>query len=496
MLRWQAMRRLPALLLLAASGCAQLFGIDDTTGPNVDPARVSLTMERWSIGAAVSKNPLDMSMQSADFLLDDGTGNFMKLAGELTSSATFSALLPTGSPPVLFSLPDLGPRFERLWATPARDRRGIFGVFEHPNPEAALPNSQLMLTIALPSMYASNESFRIEAIGAWMARGLAGAELPAPDVGNMTIAPPALAYSSFGRLTGSPAARITSQDVVVVERYVGNQLTGVYQVPPFDQTDGTDPINANLVAVPANKPLSAMVMPTTYAQRYSAVRPAVGTLGQAWYVNAAPGWSLGSNTGPRLHAGGVAMTDTMITTMFGNPFESLNWRSLIQFVTAETRSYTFMGMAMTLSAQMYTVTEATGTLTFDMPAGLPINIRANQVPLSTDGMSVTLDLSKPVEVDAITDNPKATVYFVSLYEVALSSDGMTVERKLVVDAAITGEPKFKLPQDLFVPGHYYYFDFRCMLGGYMNAVMGDFQTFMLPYSVSRADSAVFQVVMQ
>jgi hypothetical protein len=330
-----------------------------------------------------------------------------------------------------------------------------------------------------------------------MARGLTAMELPPPDL-NQTSINTTLAYSSFGRMTQSPATRITSQDVVVVERYIPNQLTGIYQVPPFDQTEGTDPITANMVPVPANKPLAATITPSTYASRFSAVRPAVSGLSQGWNVVAAPGWSIGATAGPLLRAGGSAMTDTSISTMFGNPFESLDWRSLFQFAATETRSYTFMGMAIGLSAQMYNLVEppATGSITVDMAAGLPVNIRANEVPLSVDGMAVMLDLTKPIEVDAITDNAKATVYYATLYEVALSSDGTSVTRTPIVEAATTGEPKLKFPQELFQVGHYYYFDFRCVLGGFMNAAMGDFQTLTLPYTVSRADSAVFQVVMQ
>jgi len=496
MLRLGPMRLLGVALLFAATGCAQLFGIDETTGPNTDPARVSLTMQRWSVGASVSKNPQDLTMEMGTFLVDDGAGGYTTLAAEHTATDQLSALLETGTPPILFSLPAMTP-YQRLWATPNRDRRGVYAVFEHPSPQEPLPNSAIMLTATLPSAYASNESFRVEAIGAWMAYGLVAANLPAPDAMNTAIST-TIPFMSFSRTTGSPAARITSQDVVVFERYVGNQLTGIYQAPPFDQTDGPDPITAQVVSVPANKPLTATIMQSTYAQRFSAVRPAVSGNGQSWIVNAAPGWSIGSVTGPRLHAGGVGMpTDTMIATMFGNPFESLDWRSLFQYVVQANRTYMFMGtLALGLSAQLYMVAEPSGTLTLDMPAGLPINIRANQTPLSTDGMAVMLDPTKPVEVDAIMDKPAATVYFVALYEVTTSADGMAAERRLLVDALTTGEPKVKFPRDLFQTDRFYYFDFRTMQGGYLQAANGDLQTLTLPYSVSRADSAVFQVVAQ
>jgi hypothetical protein len=351
-----------------------------------------------------------------------------------------------------------------------------------------------MLMATLPSAYVASESFRVEAVGAWMARGLMSTELPLPGMGVSTVST-ILPYSSFNRTTGSPAARITSQDVVVFTRYVGNLLTGVYQAPPFDQTGGTDTITANMVAVPANRPLSAMVMPSTYMQRFSAVRPSVSGLAQSWFVNAAPGWSIGFSAGPLLQAGSSAMTDAMITSMFGNPFESLDWRSVFQFSASASRTYMFMGtLAVGLSAQLYTVTEPTGTIALDMPAGLAINIRANQIPLSLDGMTVALDLTKAVEVDAITDKPSSTTYLVSLFEVAPSMDGMSAARTLLLDALTTGEPKFRIPPEFFQVGHYYYFDFRSVQGGYTNAAMGDLVTYKLPYSVSRADSAVFQVV--
>ena len=92
--------------------------------------------------------------------------------------------------------------------------------------------------------------------------------------------------------------------------------------------------------------------------------------------------------------------------------------------------------------------------------------------------------------------PKIHELVVALYEVAMSADGMSAERHLLVDALTTGEPKVKFPRDLFQTDHFYYFDFRAMQGGYLQAADGDLQTLTLPYQISRADSAVFQVVAQ
>jgi hypothetical protein len=487
----QWMRRLPALLLVAASGCAQLFGIDETSGPNVDPSRVSVTIEHWSIGAEVVKTPQDLTMESGDFLLDDGAGNYTKLAAEHSNINTLSIALPEGTPPVLFTLPDMPAPIKRLWAMPARDKLGTFSVFEHENPQAPLTMSELAVSAMLPTPYVSNESFRLEAIGAWMGGTVTPTQLADGTASTVTAT---VAYSTFARMTGSPAARISNKDAIVLERYRGNTLTGAWVGAGFDQTDGADPVMATIDAVAASTMVTATVTPSTYAQRYTGVRPAVTGIAQSWSINASPGWSAGSNIGPRLEAGTVAPTDTMISAMFGNPFEGRGWKALLQLTTSAARTYMFQGVAMSLSASMYTVAEPSTSLVLDLPAGLPVSVQVNQIPLITDGNTLTLDLSKPVEISATVDKPNGTLYAATLYEVTLSSDMMAVERRAIVDAITTGEPKLRVPQELFTVGHYYYVDFRTMQGGYAGAMTGDLQTLTLPYSVSRADSGVFQVV--
>ena len=489
------MRVLPATLLVAATGCAQIFGLDVTSSPDADPSRVSLTMSRWSVGAAISKNPLDMSKETAQFLVDDGT-MFTPFAAELRTVDTWSAPIPTGTPAVKFSLPDLPKPYTRLWMQPARDRRGVFIAFEHPSPQPPLPNSTIQVMATLPSPYASNESFQVQAIGAWMARGIVTADgLPDP-ITNPTTFNVTLPYSSFTQMSASPKARITSLDTVVLLRYVANKLTGVYQSPPFDQSDGMDTIMASMLAVQPIKTLSAVAMPSVYGQRFSAVRPAVSGQGQSWLLTAAPGWSIGQTAGPRLDAATIAATDTSFTAMYGNPFESLDWRAMFSVASGTSRTHMFMDtIAMTLGATMQTIAEPTGTITIDFPAGLPINIRANQTPLSTDGMMLPLDLSKPVEVDAILDKPGATLYVVTLVECTPNSDATAVDRTIVVDALVTGEPKVRFPPDMFKVGSWYYLNFNVINGGFVNAASGDMQMYTLPSSASRADSAVFQVVM-
>ncbi|MGF2075735.1 hypothetical protein, partial [Enterococcus casseliflavus] len=65
---------------------------------------------------------------------------------------------------------------------------------------------------------------------------------------------------------------------------------------------------------------------------------------------------------------------------------------------------------------------------------------------------------------------------------------------IVVDALTTSEPKIALPPDLFAVDHWYAIDVRSVHGGFTGAADGDLESFELPVSISRADSAVFQVV--
>lgn len=484
------------LLLIGVAGCAQVFGIDNTSGRDADPARVSVQMQKVQIGATVIKGALDLSMQSATFLEDDGAGGFATTPGEFQPPDTFSAAIPVGTPGVMFTTPNQPTPLKHLWTTPARNRTGNYVLFEHADPQEPYPTSALTLQVTLPTAFVSSERFRIEAIGAWSARNLTtGTETAPPDLGYTSFTT-TLQYNTFGRMLSTPVRRISNSDVVVLERYVGARLTGVYQASSFDQTEGTDTISAMMSTLTANLPFNAMVNGPSITQRFSAVRPMVGAPAIAWTINASPGFSVGSNSGVMLLAGNAdPALNEMIMTMFPNPFESLSWPAVVQLTARETRTYTFSGFPVVLAAFMYTVAEpSSATITFDMPAGLPINLRANLTPLTTDGMTIPLDLTKAVEIDAQLDKPNNTLYEISVYEVGVNTAMTGAEVTHVIDALTTGEAKFRLPPELFKVDHYYFVSFRSMQGGYTNAAMGDMQTLTLPYSVSAADSAVFKVV--
>lgn len=484
--------RLWPLALLCGGGCAQLFGLEETTGsPDAPPNEVSLAVQRVSIGSTVVKAPQDMSAQMATFYVDDAAQGYTTTPGALIPPNTFTAPVMEGTPPVLFTTPDMVSRF---FATSRAQRVNVY-AFERPGAATAATTSNIQVTVTLPSAYVSNESFNIVAIGPWTQHPLAAGELPAPDLGNTAINTPLIDYTTqFSSMLGSAVTvrpKITATDYVVLLRSVGNRLTGFLE-SQFEQGDATDVITGTMTAVATDRTLNATIDPTGYAMRYSAVRPATTGLSIGWNINAAPGGSDGSSRGIQLMAGGSAMTDTMVTTMYGNPFDGHGWKAVLSFNTSSNRTYTFMTAPVPLSATMSTMLDASQATALTLPAGLPITIRANLVNLTSDGMMLPLDLTKPVVVDANIDKISATYYSLALYEIEVA--GMTSARKLIVEAVTAGMPSFKLPQSLFQVGRHYVLQFRAHDGGFANAAAGDFQTFTLPYSTSSLDSGLFTVV--
>jgi hypothetical protein len=487
------MRAWPATLLCAATGCAQIFGLDTTTSaPDANVDRASLQIQRVSVGATVIKAPQDLTGQTASFYQDDGAGALIKVAGELGPMDTFTAPINTGTPAVMFTLPDMTSHY---FATPARAQKGSYTVFEHPNPEPAAATAKIMLSATLPSPYTGTEQFYLYSVGAWTQHQLTAAELPDPLASSTTIAPTApIDYSSFSSIFDpTMKTRIIASDYLLLLRYQNATLTGVMQ-SQFEQSDMTDPVSGSMTAVNATDSVSVMIDPAGYSTRFSAVRPAPSGLGMAWYLTAAPGASVGATSGVQLKSGGAAMTDTMVTTMFANPFESLSWKSLFIYITSTNRmtAYTYMGMPVALGAGMTQVFEKGSMTAVTMPAGLPITVRANLTTLTTDGMSVMLDLTKPVEISADIDRTSG----ISAYAVTLSEIQPNGSLEAVTTAAFTGMPKINLPQELFSVGKTYVIRFTTYAGAFTAAATGDFQTFTLPYSSAYLDSGAFTVVDQ
>ncbi len=480
--------------LVAGTGCAQLFGLDNTTGVDANVDVATLQVQRVSIGATVIKAPQDLTGQTAQFIQADGS----RLDGELSGTDTFTSILP-GTPPVLFTVPDkLVPR--RLMALPARAQKHMLLEYEHPGKQEPLPSSQIALAVTLPSAYVTGQTFAVQSIGAWMGYNLVAADLPAVDTGATSISR-TVPYSSFNSLVGQDKSRITMSDVTLVLRYTGAALSGVLQAQ-FDQTDGADGVSGTMTAVTADKTAGGMVDTAGITTRFTAVRPTTAAPAYSWRINAAPAWSLANDTGVRLSSAAVPATDTTFTTpMWGNPFESLDWKAVLSFSASSSRTYTYtenaMSLPVALSTTMFQLAEPSDALDVTMPAGLPTTVRANQMLLTSDGMTLPLDLTKPVEVDAIVDKPTNTLYELAVVQLGIDATGMTpvITRTFVLYmyTTATGMPVFEIPPDTFTVGKTYYITVRSTQGGYTSAGDGDLTVASLPLAVSTLDSGVFTV---
>jgi hypothetical protein len=469
-----------AALLVGLAGCAQLFGIDNTTGSNVDAPGpgAHVSFRRASIGTTTLVAPLDLSTTNdkVTFLVPDASdpSGYQHVPGAVEALGVWHADIAV-KPLVDFTI--FGGR--HLWALSSSDLHVETAQLEHPNADMASPTAMLNMNVNVPATTAS-DGFQLEAIGAWSYFNLAA------EAAGTTTLTDTLAYSMFAPMGAQKVARIVPADTVVLLRHdtATNDLTGVFQTS-FDQAD-TNTLTGTLAVVTPDRTLDVNINPGALATRYTAVRPAVSGLGMNWALVAAPGYTRGIVAGPGLAAAGVAVADTKITHTYGNPFTSLGWNELLYYTTAESR--TFMpasGPAIALYAGLYSVTEPSANLTLDLPAGLPESISVNDVPVTSDGMQIDVDAQKLAHVTFVADHPTNAVYEAVLSKV--TATGLA----FVIDALSNDAGGLWLPADAFETGQQYTIEVVCIQGGYPNAATGDLETTMLPFHLGYNYSGVF-----
>lgn len=487
-------RATPAVLgVTLLCSCAQLAGIDETSAGS--PDRVTLTMERVSVGATIVRAPMDLTGLTAQYLVPDDAepDGLRRVEAELLQTDTWSAAIKApAAPPVVFDLPDtFAPRHHYDFGL--RNLYGLFSRMEHPNAEPAPAGAMLTVGAMLPSAFAATERFQLFTLGSWNIRNFPAAEEPL--VGATMFGPVTFPFSAMASITGRPLEKITTADAVMFLRYIGQRLTGVMEATPFDQT-GTDMIMGTLTNVPADQQLMVMVgPPATVAARFAPARPAVPNVSMAWSLRAAPGYEVGNDNGPLLLQAGVAMVDSgAIDVMYGNPFVSKGWPTTLTWSTAASRTYTPAGQTLPaqLLAGLYQIVQPTAGLVLDLPAGLPEVISIDNRPLSSDGAMIPKP-TQPVRVTFASSITNNTLYMVSLLELVPNAADTALVAKSVL--ASTGlKPEFTLPPDLFVPGKLYVLRAVCVQGGYPSAADGDLRARTLPIAVGYLDSGVFTVM--
>lgn len=475
------------------AGCAQLAGIDETSGPTT-PDQATLSVERVSIGSAVVVGPQDLSANTAQFLVPDDTAEdgFSHVDAELVANDTWGAKVP-GAPAVLFDLPDKPDPQKRMLDLGIRNTFMSFGVLEHPNPEA--PPGAAMLTVrgTLPSAYAATESLQVYIVGAWAQRAIPGADLPM--VGDTAFGPVTFAYGMMNALTQRPLEKITTADAVLLLRYIGNRLTGVMEGAPFEQT-GSDMVMGTMTNVAPAETLDIMVgPPAAVAARFAPARPAVPNLSMVWSLHAAPGAQYAFDSGPLLHQAAVAMADTgMVNATYGNPFVAKGWPTTLTWQATASRSYTPAGQTLpaTLQAGLQQIVAPTPSQVLDFPAGLPEAISIDGRPLSTDGVTIAKP-TQPVSVTFVSAIQTNTLYAVNLYELVPNAGGTALSHQLVLSTYALA-PRATFPPGLFEAGKIYVLRAYCIQGGLPKAAEGDLRVRSLPYAHGFLDSGVFTVM--
>lgn len=484
---------LPGLALGGLVGCAQLAGIDETSGPGAD-SRVSLKMERISIGATVVRAPMDLTGLAAEYLVADDVAEdgYQHVPADLLELDTWSAAVGTGTPAIRFFTPDYPDAISRILDFPQRVYLGLFGAMEHPNPQPAPPGATLTVRATLPTGFAATESFQLYTLGSWSVRGFPAGELPA--VGATAFGPVTFPFSAATSLSGRPLEKITPADAVLLLRYVGNKLTGVMEAAPFEQT-GMDTLMGTMTAVAPAETLAIQVgPPASVAARFAPARPALPNVSMAWYLHAAPGYEVANDNGPLLNAAGVAMADTgMVSQTYGNPFVAKGWPTVLTWTTVAARTYkpAAQTLSIDLHAGLFQVVKPAGGMVLDLPVGLPEVISIDGMPLSTDGLTVAKP-TRPAEVTFVVGAAMDTFYQLQVYEIVPNMGSTALTQKLVMSTAGL-EPKLVVPADTFVAGHAYSLRAICVQGGHPGLAEGDFTRRELPIAVGYLDSGVFTV---
>jgi len=487
------MGRSPLLLLsLSLVGCAQIAGIDETSGPApVDSA--TLALDRYSIGAMVLQEPLELAALSATYLVPDAADPtiFERVPADELIPGTWAADIKTGTPSVMFTLPDKPEPYFRIFQGVGRNLRSLFQIAEHANPTPPDPGSTIAVNLTLNDAWAvATDTLTFYVVGAWAERPF-GADAP---VDTATTHAVSIDYTTATSLNGQPLARISPDDVPLFLEYQGPNLVSSYEATGFSQT-GADTIAGTMLTVARDQTIAAApVAPMTVQTRFSQGRPSVGGFAMSWRITAAPGAAAGQMIGPRLTSGAIALADTQIDATYGNPFlATRGWESTFLIAASSTRGWTSPEtLPLTLSASLTHVTPA-GALSTELPAPLPIAVSIAANPLATDGLDVMLDLSKGVPVSVLTENRPADLYQIQLLEVVPNADvsALVTVPRLLVTMATKGD--FIIPPELLVLDHRYVIRAMCIAGGYPALATGDLAMRQLPHSVSSYDSGVFTV---
>lgn len=501
------LRAVLCLSLLGSPGCAQLFGIESTSGndggaSDASPTSVTMQVQRISEGPVPVRTPYDVSSYPANFLVADSSpAGFHRVAARAAGD-TWSAELPTGTPPIEVTLGmDVPDQFRRLYALPHRNIKLLYGLYEQPDAVPAPDTGTITATLRLNTPASvpvapspAVESYQLYCVGSWANHGL-----PFTD-GVTTISQAMIPYNvaNWGNISGRPFTKITTSDTMLGLKYSATgQLLGAAEFPAFEQTAGDVAISATLTPIAATA-MDVHISPAALASRLAMAAPtATSGVAMAWNTNASPGWDIANAAGPQLNAAGVLTTDSgAITAPTGNPFASKGWRTTFNLQSNKSRTYAIPQLA-NLVATFYTginaVAELSAGLTVDPPAALPVLVSINAKPLTTDGQTIMIDPATSVVLTMVTDTANPTFYQYNIYELRENAAATALETH-VAYVALTDKATVTIPSDAFTVGKTYWIRAHTISGGFPSFASGNLWDRDLPYSVGYLDAGVFTVV--
>lgn len=479
--------------LFVSSGCAQLFGLDETTAL---PPLVSFTVKRYAVGSTVAIEPMDLTGGTATYLIVDpaAPSGFRMVPTTSPAIGQWDGDVPVGIEAALrFTLPG-ETNLTRHFSLAPRTVHGLYGYLGKLVTTPAPPAASLSFSVTLEKPFAAGERLQWLTSGAWTQHDFAGAELPV--AGATLLAPPAIPFTSSSSISGRPHEKITGEDGVFVLRHnAANVLTGVFTAAPFEMAAGDNPVAGSMLAVTADQSLSVMLDTTAPVERMANARPALAAPQYNWSVTAAPGAAAGFSTGPALAFGTmpVSMGVLPLTLSYGNPFAGRSWPATFVWAATARRTYQQPGglPALVLSALQVVVTKVPATSAqLDFTACMPTSVAVQGATLITDGLTVTIDRTKPVAVSVIVDRPDADLYSITLLEVVNSGATATLTPRF---ESVNQKSVWSLPGDLFETGKIYTVRASCSRGGYPSLATGDLEQRELPVASAYLESGVFTV---
>lgn len=499
LLRLAAVIAVHSVTVTVLAACAQLAGIDDTSGSGMDAtgAHVSLQLEQVSIGATVERSPAVLTGPAGDYLVPDPMAELGTRAVRATVTGvamdTYTADLVTPTP-IRLMLPSLAQPVIIDLPTPMI--HAFYAIYEHRNPMPAPANATIAVaaTSDVPQSISGGSTFQFYSVGTWAHHGVPP---PAMDTTALSMGP--VPWSSFVTPTGEPASdALTPADPVFLLRYEGATLAAIDEVMPFAQTAAVT-MGGTLVPVPVDQRLDATVDAPAAAARFASVIPAVPVPTASYGVTAAPGASFANQIGPQLTGGplsiaGIPGAPGPIGAMYGNPFAARSWRPVVTVTMVSNRTARVPAFAadVTLPTLVQQVAEAGPGLVIDLPAPLPITIAIDGTVLASDSLSIAKPTA-PVAVTIATEPGAVTLYALDLIELTQPAISMAIEQRATLTMYATS-PMMSVPAQYFEAGKHYVIRATTIAGSFPSIATGELTEHTLPLSLALHTSGVFEVM--